>query len=72
MATIKLTIDSRRPFNDGRVPIVFRLTNNQKSTSIASGIKILTREWDSSKGKILKTHPNYKDFYQNERNAFKQ
>lgn len=61
MATIKLTIDNRRPFKDGRCPIVFRLTANKKTTSIVSGIKILTKEWDISKGKILKIHPNHKN-----------
>jgi len=60
MATIKLTIDKRRPFKDGRCSIVYRLTSNKKSTYIASGIKVFSKEWDISRGKILKTHTNYK------------
>lgn len=61
MATIKLTIDNRRPYSDGRYPIIFRLTSNTKSTSIESGIKLFDKEWDFDKGKVTKTHPNYKN-----------
>ena len=59
MATIKLTIDARRPYNDGRSPIVFRLTAGTKSTCIISGIKLFTQDWDSAKSKILKSHPDF-------------
>ncbi|MDF2437715.1 MAG: hypothetical protein K0Q95_2091 [Bacteroidota bacterium] len=61
MATIKLTIDARRPYNDGRCPIVFRLTSGTKSTSIPSGVKLFPKDWDRIKLKILKTHPDYRD-----------
>ncbi len=60
MATIKLTIDARRPYNDGRSPIVFRLTSGTKSTSISSGVKLLPKEWDNTKSKILKVHSDSK------------
>jgi integrase/recombinase XerD len=59
MATLKLTIDNRRAYSDGRYPIIFRLTSNTKSTSIESGIKLFDKEWDFDKGKVTKTHPNY-------------
>jgi hypothetical protein len=61
MATIKLTIDKRRPFNDGRIPVIFRITNNKKSTSIISGVKIIPNEWDTNKCKIVKQHPKSKE-----------
>lgn len=61
MATIKLTIDKRRPYKDGRFPVIYRVTTNQKSTSISSGVKILKQEWDTDKSKITKLHPNSKE-----------
>ncbi len=56
MATIKLSLDVRRPYNDGRSPIVFRLSSGDKSTSITSGVRLFPQDWDNSKSKILKTH----------------
>ncbi len=61
MATLKITIDKRRKYNDGRQPIIFRVTSNRKSTSIDSSIKVLPKEWDSTKGRITKVHPDYKN-----------
>ncbi|MES2284680.1 MAG: site-specific integrase [Bacteroidota bacterium] len=59
MATIKLSIDARRPYSDGRCPIVFRLSSGTKSTSIVSGVKTLPQDWDNLKSRILKTHPDF-------------
>lgn len=58
MATIKLTMENRHPYNDGRYPIIFRLTTNQKSSSIYTEIKLYKSEWDNLKGKVTKLHPN--------------
>lgn len=58
MATIKLTMENRHPYNDGRYPIIFRLTSKQKSTSIYTEIKLFKNEWDNLKGKVTKLHPN--------------
>ncbi|MCE3278972.1 MAG: hypothetical protein K0S44_1163 [Bacteroidetes bacterium] len=60
MATIKLTIDKRRKYNDGRQPIIFRVTSNSRSTSIDSCVKLFPKEWDNSKGKVNKIHPEHK------------
>jgi hypothetical protein len=38
MATLKLTMDKRRPYTDGRYPIIIRISNNQKSTSSATSV----------------------------------
>lgn len=59
MATLKLTIDKRRGYNDGRQPIVFRLTSNRKSTSIDSTIKLMPKEWDNAKGRVNKINSEY-------------
>jgi integrase/recombinase XerD len=59
MASIRLSIDARRPYSDGRCPIVFRLSSGAKSTSIVSGVKTLPQDWDNVKSRILKTHPDF-------------
>jgi len=58
MATLKLTIDKRRKYSDGRKPLIMRLTCEGKSTSIHLGIKLFEQEWDSKKQRVLKKHPN--------------
>lgn len=58
MATIKLTLDKRRAYSDGRNPLIIRLTSDGKSTSIHLGIKLFVQEWDSKKQRVLKKHPN--------------
>lgn len=60
MATLKLTLDSRREYTDKRLPVIFRLTLHTKSTSIDSNVKVLAKDWDFEKSKILKTHPDSK------------
>lgn len=61
MATIKLTIDKRRVYTDNRHPVIFRITSNTKTTSIDANVKLLAKEWDSSKRKVNKTHLNFKN-----------
>lgn len=61
MATLKLTLDKRRKYNDGRSPLILRLTNKGKSTSIHLGTKLYENEWDDKKLRVLKNHPNSKD-----------
>jgi len=61
MATLKLSMDKRRPYADGRFPIIIRLTEDQKSTSISTGIRLFTLEWDYQKGKVTKNHPDSKN-----------
>lgn len=61
MATLKLTLDKRRKYKDGRSPLILRLTAKGKSTSIHLGTKLLEAEWDNNKSKVLKAHPNCKE-----------
>ncbi len=47
MATsIVISLDNRRPREDGAFPIIFRLTHNTKTTSIASGYSTRKKFWD--------------------------
>ena len=61
MATLKLTIDGRRCYSDGRIPIIYRLTHKTKTTRIESGVKIFKQEWDNSRCRINKIHPQSKE-----------
>jgi len=61
MATLKLSMDVRRPYKDGRYPIIIRLTENQKSTSISTKIRLSLQEWDNSKARVTKIHPDSKN-----------
>lgn len=58
MATLKLTLDKRRKYSDGRYPLILRLSKNKKSTSINIGVRVYKLEWDIKKQRILKRHPN--------------
>ena len=61
MATLKLTLDKRRIYADGRSPLIIRLTANKKSTSVHLGVKVFDKEWDGKKQRILKKHANCQD-----------
>jgi len=61
MATLKLTLDCRKTYGDGRHPVIFRLTSDQKSTSIYTETKLFPQEWDKKKGKVTKSHPDSKN-----------
>lgn len=61
MATLKLTIDGRRNYADGRVPIIYRLTHKRKTTRIDAGVKVFKQEWDRSRCRINKIHPQSKE-----------
>mgnify|MGYP004450780257 FL=1 len=57
MATyIKLSLDTRRK-DTKTFPLIFRLSHNQKSTSISTGHKLAASEWDDKRQKI---RPAYK------------
>lgn len=59
MATVKLSFDKRRSYQDGRYPVVLRLTSNSLSTNINTGVKLLEKEWDEQKNKVTRTHPDH-------------
>lgn len=59
MATLKLTMDKRHTYKDGRYPIVFRLTSLSQSTYINTDVRLYNKEWDSTKNKVTKVHPDH-------------
>src|SRR6476646_5413013 len=61
MATLKLTIDRKRTYSDGRIPVIFRLTHKKETTRIESGVKIQITEWDELRNKINKLNPKAKE-----------
>jgi integrase/recombinase XerD len=60
MASLKLSLDSRRPYKDGRFPVIIRLTHNTQSTSILTQVKLFKAEWDDSKARVTKFHGDSK------------
>ena len=61
MATLKLTLDKRRKYQDGRSPVVIRLTSDRKSTCIPTGVKLDSSQWDNQRCKVNRKHPNQKE-----------
>ena len=61
MASLKLTIDSRRVHIDNKYPIIIRLTVNSLSTSLSTGVKIFKNQWDNTRRKVLKNNSDYKE-----------
>ena len=62
MATnLVLSLDSRRLKNDGTYPIIFRLTHNTKTTSIATGYSTHIKFWDE-KNRCLRSNFNGSEY----------
>ncbi|MBL7808654.1 MAG: site-specific integrase [Saprospiraceae bacterium] len=59
MASIKISLDKRRAKSNGTFPLVFRLTENQKSTSISTGISLKEKDWNDATREVRKSHPNH-------------
>jgi integrase/recombinase XerD len=57
MATLKLTLDTRRKKSNGTYPLVFRLTHLTKSTTIPTALSLEIAEWDNKKQRVRKTNP---------------
>ncbi len=72
MVYYKLILNDKRLKADQIYPIVIRVTSNRISTTVSTGIRIHEKDWDSIKGIIRNTHPNWQvlnhqllDFYSN-------
>jgi len=57
MATLKLTLDTRRKKAEGTYPVVFRLTHLTKSTAIPTTISLAMADWDNKKQRVRKSNP---------------
>ena len=53
MATINLVLDKRRALKNGAFPLVFRLRIEKKFIDIATGYKILEKDYDSKTNSII-------------------
>ena len=58
MATVKTTLDTRRPKSDGTFNIIFRITHQRRVHTINSGISIAKSMWNAKKNTISAAHPN--------------
>lgn len=55
---INSILDQRRIRNDGKFPIIFRLTHNRKTTSISTGFYVSENHWDKKRKEVK---PNYNE-----------
>ena len=55
-ASVKISLDTRRPKKDGSFPIILRITHKRKTTSITTGYSVPIKYWDSKRGKIRKSY----------------
>jgi len=57
MATVKITL--RKLVNkDGSSPLVMRITKDRKTSTIHLGYHVLASDWDPTKQRVKKSHPN--------------
>ena len=60
MANAKIKFDTRRVKSDGTYNVIFRITQSKNIYTINSGVSISENQWDATKSKVLKAHPNAK------------
>ena len=51
---IVISLDTRKPKQDGSFPLIMRLTHFRKTTSISTGLSIQKGDWDSQKRQVKK------------------
>lgn len=51
-----LSLDKRRPRKDGSYPLIFRLTHERKTTSIATGYALHKDDWNEKSKRIKKSY----------------
>jgi integrase/recombinase XerD len=59
MATLKLSLDTRRPKKNNTYPLVFRISVNGQNRDISLGYSILEDHWNSKTESIRKSEPTY-------------
>lgn len=59
MASIKVVLDKRRAKSDETYPVILRITQNQKSTSVSTGISVKEKDWNETTREVRKSHPNH-------------
>lgn len=70
MVYYKLVLNDKRTKNDDIYPVVVRVTYRRVSTTISTGIRIHSNQWDAVRCNVKSPHPNFKvlnrqllDFY---------
>lgn len=58
MASIKLVLRINQEDKTGHSPLYIRVIKDRKAKFITTGVKLKQSEWDDSKQKIKKNHPN--------------
>lgn len=58
MVYLKIVLNDKRPNPNNVYPILIRVTYNRKNTTVTTGIRIKSTEWDSSTNQVKRNHPN--------------
>jgi len=58
MASIKLILRKHQLDQTGHCPLYIRIIKDRKTKFITAGVKLKESEWDESKQKVKKNHPN--------------
>jgi integrase len=58
MASVKITLDTRRSRKDQTYPVILRVTKNGRTTSVSLGVHVYEHDWDEQKRQVRKSHPN--------------
>jgi integrase len=69
MATFKVLLDKRRQLQNGTYPLVVRIYNGDKFSNISLKTYLKENQFDTSKQKVKKNHPNEKMINQRIRQA---
>ena len=60
MATFKVLLDKRRQLKDDSYPLVVRIYNGEKFTTISLKTHLKENQFDATTQKVKKNHPNEK------------
>lgn len=72
MATFKVLLDTRRALNDGTYPLVLRIYNGDKYSTIKLKAYLKENQFDEIKQRVKRTHPNEKVINQRIKQAILQ
>ena len=61
MATLKFTLDRRRPNADGRFPLRLAVTSNRVTRYVGLGISLFESEWSASAQLVSATSPYFRE-----------
>jgi len=59
MVYLKFFLNDKRQTTGQPSPVLLRITFNRRNTSITTGVRVKTEEWDAASGQVKRTNPNF-------------